>query len=47
MAKEIVSIDPNFTYIGLAGSAIMMWDTKQVDEAVEFIQEGIKNNPTY
>ena len=47
MAKEIVSIDPNFTYMYLAGSAIMMWDTKQVDEAVEFVQEGIKNNPTY
>lgn len=45
--KQIIALDPHFTYAYLFGSSILMWQLNRSDDAMEIIKEGIANNPDY
>jgi len=46
-AKDIITLDPNFTYPYIAVSGMLFFELNQKDTAIEFIKYGIKNNPGY
>ncbi|MFH1073529.1 MAG: hypothetical protein V1752_00415 [Candidatus Firestonebacteria bacterium] len=46
-AKDIITLDPNFTYPYIAVSGILFFELNEKDTAIEFIKYGIKNNPNY
>ncbi|MCX5776334.1 MAG: hypothetical protein NTX32_01680 [Candidatus Firestonebacteria bacterium] len=46
-AKDIITLDPNFTYPYIAVSGILFFELGEKDTAIEFIKFGIKNNPDY
>lgn len=45
--KQIVDMDPHFTYAYLFGSSILIWQLKRSSDAMELIKTGINNNPDY
>lgn len=47
LLKQVVKFDRNFTSAYLTGSAILIWQLNRDKEGMEFIQDGIRNNPNY
>ena len=46
-ARDIITLDPNFTYPYIAVSGILFFELNEKDKAIEFIKYGIEQNPNY
>lgn len=44
---SITDIDPHFTFTYTYGSAILAFDVKRFNEAIDLIKKGLKYNPTF
>lgn len=47
MVLRVVRLDPSLYYGYLYGAGALAWGLDRPDEAMELLQEGIRNNPTY
>jgi tetratricopeptide (TPR) repeat protein len=45
--SNLITVDPNFTYVYLAASGMMLFELNEPDKAIELIKTGIQNNPRY
>ncbi len=43
--QRVARIDPNFKYIFYYGSSVLGWNLERVNEAEEFLKEGIRTHP--
>ncbi len=46
-ARNLITLDPNFTYPYIAVSGILFFSMNEKDKAIELIKYGINNNPGY
>jgi tetratricopeptide (TPR) repeat protein len=43
--QRVARIDPSFKYVYYYGGSVLGWNLKRLDEAVEFLKEGVQAHP--
>lgn len=44
--QRVARLDPSFTYVFYYGAGVLGWNLNRLDEAEEFLREGIRAHPT-